>query len=332
MDDMETKYDLSIIIPVYNVEKYLPICLSSLKTNSNRCQIVLVDDGSTDKSLDICKNYALYNKNVIVISQANMGVTAARKAGSKSSVGKYVLCVDGDDYLQNGAIDKFLADAALYDVDMINYGYSDENGIHRTIAEDGFYENERLPELCDNFFYDDKIGDENGGRLFYPLWSRMIKRDIFLEWQCKQSNELTIGEDAILSYLCLKSSRKVIVSNYAGYFYRTSASSAMNKFSPVRFLKNDLFVETVKELNPNPKVYQYLAYHSLISVIKSLANSTTDFKTFYITISESRKFKCWKYVKELRISNPRKETYIKELILRHRLTVLMWILFKRKWC
>ena len=331
MEIEKKAYDISVIIPVYNAEKYLIECLRSLGgTKSGKCQIIIVNDGSTDKSLSICMEFAKKNNDVIVVSQKNSGVTAARIAGAKVAMGKYIFCVDGDDFLLPGAMDKFLEDANLYNADIISYGYCDKYGEHVALAQEGEYTEEGLNELKKNFFSNSAIGDENGGMLFYPLWTKFIKKELFIEWQYRQNNELTIGEDAVLSYQCLCSAQSVLVSNYVGYYYRINDFSAMNKFDMNRFEKNDLFVEAVKKVASEQQTYQYIAYHSLISTIKALANSTSSFLEFYRIIKKSEDSICWRYVKKLQIHNPRKETLLKELIIKKRLILFMWFVFKRR--
>lgn len=89
---------VSVIIPVYNVGKYLDECIESILSQTiSNFEIILVDDGSTDDSLNICNKYK--NKNVIVIHQENSGVSAARNAGIKVAKSEFITFVDGDDWL-----------------------------------------------------------------------------------------------------------------------------------------------------------------------------------------------------------------------------------------
>ena len=92
---------LSIIMPIYNMEQYLPECLASLDKQGfgDEVEILLVDDGSTDRSLKICKNAAVNNACYKVVHQENAGVAAARNTGLAHAVGKYIAWVDPDDYV-----------------------------------------------------------------------------------------------------------------------------------------------------------------------------------------------------------------------------------------
>ena len=100
---------LSIIIPVYNVEKYLRQCLNSvLVDNSFTGQVICVNDGSTDGSLAILEQYAAQYSNIEIISQPNAGLSAARNAGLEKATGDYVFFPDSDDWIVAGALDKIL--------------------------------------------------------------------------------------------------------------------------------------------------------------------------------------------------------------------------------
>ena len=91
---------ISVIVPVYNVEKYIGECIKSIiNQDYENIEIILVDDGSNDKSGEICDEYTLKDKRVKVIHKENGGVSSARNRGIESSTGEYIAFVDGDDYV-----------------------------------------------------------------------------------------------------------------------------------------------------------------------------------------------------------------------------------------
>lgn len=110
----------SIIIPVYNVKMYIEECLNSLlnQTNSDY-EIIIVNDGSTDGTEVICKLYSEKYSCIRVINQKNGGLSAARNAGIRSAVGKYIVFVDGDDYLENTALEKFALLIEKYEPEVV---------------------------------------------------------------------------------------------------------------------------------------------------------------------------------------------------------------------
>lgn len=96
------KYDISIIIPVYNTEKYVDKCILSVINqlyDFNRLQIILINDGSTDNSFEICKKYSESYSNILLLSKENSGVSETRNIGIKNALGKYIMFLDSDDYL-----------------------------------------------------------------------------------------------------------------------------------------------------------------------------------------------------------------------------------------
>lgn len=98
---MSNEILISIIIPVYNAEKYLNKCLDSILIENANIEVVCVIDGSTDNSENICKTYQNHDSRVKVYVQENQGVSAARNNGLKHAVGQWILFVDADDYLEN---------------------------------------------------------------------------------------------------------------------------------------------------------------------------------------------------------------------------------------
>ena len=104
---MQEEVKISIIIPVYNVEKYLHECLDSIINQTfTDIEIICVDDGSTDKSSEILEEYEQKDKRFTVISQPNKGVSAARNRGMQQAKGKYIMFVDSDDWLAHNACEQ----------------------------------------------------------------------------------------------------------------------------------------------------------------------------------------------------------------------------------
>lgn len=120
------KYDVSIIIAIYNSEKYLKECIESVlkqKYQQDKIQIILINDGSTDNSLEICNKYAEKNKNILVINQENKGVSGARNAGLSAAEGKYIMILDSDDTISRKTIKNLITffDKHYDEVDLVTY-------------------------------------------------------------------------------------------------------------------------------------------------------------------------------------------------------------------
>ncbi len=124
-------HKISCIVPVYNVERYVGKCVASLQNQTFRdLQIVLVDDGSTDSSGEICDRFAKEDSRIYVIHKENSGLGAARNTGLRAADGEYVFFVDSDDYVENTLAEKTIAAAQQFDADIVMYGY------HK-VSEDG---------------------------------------------------------------------------------------------------------------------------------------------------------------------------------------------------
>ena len=154
--------EVSIIIPVYNNEKYIEKCIHSvLNQTFGELEIIAVNDGSTDESGKILKNLEREDVRIILLEQNNQGVAAARNLGVKKSTGKYITFVDGDDYLKNDYIEKMYDLAEKESLDMVISGltYVDESGKELNKIIPGVYkrlENEewtfRISAVCSHLY------------------------------------------------------------------------------------------------------------------------------------------------------------------------------------
>lgn len=158
---------LSIIVPVYNVEKYLRKCVDCLlrqDLSPEEYEIILVDDGSTDHSGSICDEYAMHHSNMKVIHQQNGGLGAARNAGIVVAQGEYVQFVDSDDYLELNVLKALVEKMKLKNLDVLRFNYRNVNDLceviepnkdpkryvdYSSVACDGLtFLNERLGPAC----------------------------------------------------------------------------------------------------------------------------------------------------------------------------------------
>lgn len=124
-----TKNLVSIIVPVYNVEDYLKRCIDSLRNQTySDLEIILVDDGSTDKSLEICETASREDKRVHVVHQKNSGSSIARNTGLDHASGEFVTFVDSDDHIEHETIEKMLLLIQEHNLDVVEFERDDPNG------------------------------------------------------------------------------------------------------------------------------------------------------------------------------------------------------------
>ena len=120
---------ISIIVPIYNASPYLHRCIDSLINQTiGNIEIILIDDGSTDNSLSICKEYATRDKRVIVIEQENNGVSVARNKGIECSNGEFILLLDSDDWLALNTVEILLNEQQIYNADCVVFGFNQTSG------------------------------------------------------------------------------------------------------------------------------------------------------------------------------------------------------------
>ena len=122
---------ISIIIPVYNVSKYLRACLDSVINQTYKdLEIICINDGSTDDSLEILKEYANKDNRIIIIDKKNAGVSAARNDGIDRAGGEYLFCIDSDDYIDNDYLETYVRAIEKEDYDIVVGGFRrpNENG------------------------------------------------------------------------------------------------------------------------------------------------------------------------------------------------------------
>lgn len=133
----EKDMKLSVIVPVYNVETYLNRCIDSIINQTYKnLEIILVDDGSTDKSGKICDKYAAIDSRIKVIHKKNGGLVSARKYGVMNATGDYITDVDSDDWIENQAFSYMIEKLSQYNPDMLVLGHKKEyiNGLLEHIS------------------------------------------------------------------------------------------------------------------------------------------------------------------------------------------------------
>lgn len=131
---------VSVVVPVYNAEDTLRRCINSLLCQTVPIDIILVNDGSTDMSLEICEEYEKNNANIQLINQANGGVAKARNVGMKSAVGEYIGFVDSDDYVEPNTFEILSSLMSVSDGDLVSFyansHYKDEREYYSVDKEE----------------------------------------------------------------------------------------------------------------------------------------------------------------------------------------------------
>ena len=212
-----TKKLVSLIIPVYNVEQYLKQCLESVKNQIYpNIEVILVNDGSTDNSLSICRYYA-QETGWILVNQENSGLSAARNAGINQSTGEYIAFLDSDDWIAPDFIQNMIESVEKYDADIVESGirwvYSDNIRVECISSDTVFTRKEALA----SYLLQTKP-------LHSAVWCKLYNRKIFKNLQFAVGR---LHEDGFFTYRAMYNAESYVVLNYAGYNYRQNRTGSI---------------------------------------------------------------------------------------------------------
>lgn len=233
------KDKVSIIVPVYNVGRYLSKCVNSLiKQTYSNIEIILVDDGSKDESVEICNEYKKNDSRIKVIHKQNNGVSAARNTGIENATGEYICFVDGDDYV--------MEDYVEYLVNLLEKNNGD---ISLTTEMFGNFNIEQTK--CESV----KIWngeDASEGILCYKVpigvYCKLFKKSFIDDKKIRFFEDIFMGEGFNFNVYAFQRANKIIVGNRKIYYYRRdNSTSATTKFS-IKKCENSLYaLDVMKE-------------------------------------------------------------------------------------
>lgn len=220
--------EISVIVPIYGVAKYLRQCIDSILNQTFRdFELILVDDGSTDGCYEICEEYQNKDDRVRVLHKKNEGLVRARKDGLRMASGKYIAYVDGDDWIEPNMLERmyFIIEAEKTDIVMCGR-YEDTEDTSREVyhgIEEGRYNKQDMMEKV----YPRMIvnGDFFEWGIFSTVWDKLYRKECLERFQMAVDDRLTMGEDAACVYPCLLNVESIYVLHECLYHYRQSASS-----------------------------------------------------------------------------------------------------------
>ncbi len=232
----------SVIVPVYNVEMYLPKCLNSIISQTYKyIEIILVDDGSTDKSGNICEEYAKKNNKIIVVHQSNKGLSAARNAGITVASGQYIVFVDSDDWLEKDAIEKLMQKVKKRDYDVVAHStFKNVNGrdclVFPLSKDDGeinvsklrnyLYISCLLNQSSFPFLFPEEL--KHGPEMSYPVL-KIINRKFLLDNKLLFPEKVRFCEDKIFELMLVSKLNSLYFFNVPLYHYFIRQGSLSNR-------------------------------------------------------------------------------------------------------
>ena len=235
---------VSIIIPVYNVEKYLPKCLESVLGQTYAdLEIICIDDGTPDRSAAVILSYAEKDGRIKLISQKNQGLSGARNTGIKSVTGKYIVFLDGDDWLDPEAVETAVTVAEKNNADVVMWSYvrefSDRSDEKKIFESDKIFDENGCRELHRRMagLYGDETADPSNADSLVTAWGKLYRADIIKENGLEFVDTKLIGtEDALFNLQCFGFVRNAAFINRPFNHYRKD-----NDVSLTRSYKSKLF-------------------------------------------------------------------------------------------
>ena len=250
---------ISIIVPVYNVEEYLDECLDSIKRQTYKnIDVILVNDGSTDASKEICEKYCERDTRFRLISQTNQGQSVARNRGMQESTGEFIAFVDSDDVIKEDMLEQLMNQMATKNIDIVECWYTNNKQELKTKTKDNI----------DIVFRGDAKGalvslcKDNVVRL-NPV-AKLFRREVIINFPFLEG---FIYEDVYSGIGILKQIRNMVKINYTGYYYRLRPGSTMNRKFNIKNL--DLFTicdEVEKYYDDDKEALSYI-YRRLFNLV-----------------------------------------------------------------
>ncbi|MDR1970080.1 MAG: glycosyltransferase [Candidatus Nomurabacteria bacterium] len=281
---------ISVIVPIYRAEKYLPRCIDSIiESGIDDYELILVDDGSPDNSGQIADDYAARNpEHIKVVHQLNRGHTLARQAGLKMAKGDYIWLVDSDDYLAPDALAKIATAIAKHQPDIITfdnyfeihgksypgaqsvpYGVFDKAGLMKKIYPHMIYSG--------NFFY---FG------IYAAMWNKVFRRSIIEPNLMAVDPAVKIHEDGLATFASFLDAKLVVILKQKLYHYRKDNSSVTRSYCPEQFPGLLILADSLEKINREKAIYDlseqinfYLLYN-IFSII---------FEEFYFRHAKPRR-------------------------------------------
>ena len=209
---------ISVIVPIYNSEKYLEECLDSIiRQTYKNLEILLIDDGSPDNSIDICKRYEKLDSRIKTISQENQGLSSARNTGIDNAHGEYYVFIDADDEMMDTMVEELYNNLIKYDADISICDFF----VNRFMEEDNVFEQveEEEVRVFEGHGKNSKIFDDY---LFQVQWDKLFRKKVFRKLRYPLGR---IHEDEYVIHKQIYEANRIVTTNRKLYSYRKHPDS-----------------------------------------------------------------------------------------------------------
>ncbi len=285
---------ISVIVPVYNGERYLIECIDSIRNQTYpNLQIIIVNDGSTDNTSTICEQYAKVDKRIQIINKKNAGLVAARKTGIAYAKGKYIGFVDSDDWIDTDMYESLLTVMEKYQCDLVSSGtyrqFGEKYSIDKNMISEGIYHRAEIERKVFPYMLYNGTYFQMGVRP--NLVNKLFRRDLLENVLAKVPDEITNEEDVLTTYTYLLHTNTVFLMDSAYYHYRQHNESMSqshtdtdaDEVKKIRLLYSCLYSEFVKN-NLSAKLLEQLDFYISRLLIQRYSwiydDNTTAFRIF----------------------------------------------------
>ncbi|WP_413307825.1 glycosyltransferase [Bacillus sp. 1P10SD] len=287
---------VSVIIPVYNAEKYISQCIESLLAQTLvDCEFIFINDGSIDRSHEIIQEYTKKDNRIRLIEQNNQGVSSARNKGLSIAAGEYIGFVDADDYISEDMFKVLYNSAVNGDCDIVISNFESRMEGKRVFSHYPFNKNIILDfeyiqkNIIPYFLSDDNLNS---------VCTKLIRKSLISQSNVQFPVGVALGEDGVFCLKCFSKAEKIKFIDYMGYFYREVEGSATRSTYNKDYFKSSLEVYQLDIYD------QYFSHLDLVSIKRlkaiKLIRSVMAYVFIYFSPNKELSFyRRYKYIKNM---------------------------------
>ena len=289
---MKTKVKFSIIVPIYNCEMYIYKCIDSILNQTyNNFELILVDDGSTDKSSEICDKYKTKDDRINVIHKENEGVTCARAVGVDISSGDFLVFIDSDDWIEKNYLQTFLNIIVKYNIDIVCcgsiYAYVDIHKNKKVSLNNRFglyFKKDIIKEIFPKL-----IEGANGDYFSSSLWGKAFKKSIYIKTQFK-NKLVNMGEDHACVKPAIYNSNNIYILSECLYHYRQNPQSLTKSKKVINWEMPKVIAQHFEStINMNYYDFQNQVYRNCVHNLFNVASSQFNTNKKYTEVANNIK-------------------------------------------
>jgi glycosyltransferase involved in cell wall biosynthesis len=222
---------LSIIIPFYNSETYFDRCLNSIVTQlTQETELLLINDGSEDNSLNIVSKYLKNDSNIRIFNKKHSGVSDSRNFGLDHSLGSFIVFWDSDDVIANNSISKILEIIKNKQFDVLLFYFSHMSNKKKVETKRHCLSNINVKESLNKIYFDDRICGY--------VWNKCFNKKAIINWKLKFDENILVSEDELFVISCLVKAKSIMICNEVFYFYRNNDDSTMHSKDPLKTISS----------------------------------------------------------------------------------------------